>query len=96
MQLGTVFSAFLFGYALFQTAGGWLADRYGPRRVLTAGALWWGVFTSLTAFVSPKAGSALALLIAARFLLGAGEAVMFPGFESICFALDSCAGAGNC
>ena len=79
VQLGTVFSAFLFGYALFQTAGGWLADRYGPRLVLTAGALWWGVFTSLTAFVSPKAGSALALLIAARFLLGAGEAVMFPG-----------------
>jgi MFS transporter, ACS family, glucarate transporter len=78
VQLGTVFSAFLFGYALFQTAGGWLADRYGPRRVLAAGALWWGVFTSLTAFVSPKAGSALLLLIAARFLLGAGEAVMFP------------------
>jgi ACS family glucarate transporter-like MFS transporter len=79
VQLGTVFSAFLFGYALFQTSGGWLADRYGPRRVLTAGAVWWGLFTSLTAFVSPKAGSALALLIAARFLLGAGEAVMFPG-----------------
>jgi MFS transporter, ACS family, glucarate transporter len=79
VQLGTVFSAFLLGYALFQTAGGWLADRYGPRRVLTAGALWWGIFTSLTAFVSPKAGFALALLIAARFLLGAGEAVMFPG-----------------
>jgi MFS transporter, ACS family, glucarate transporter len=78
-QLGTVFSAFLFGYALFQTSGGWLADRYGPRRVLTAGAVWWGLFTSLTAFVSPKAGSALALLIVARFLLGAGEAVMFPG-----------------
>lgn len=79
VQLGTVFSAFLFGYALFQTGGGWLADRYGPRRVLTAGAVWWGLFTSLTAFVSPKAGSALALLIGARFLLGAGEAVMFPG-----------------
>jgi ACS family glucarate transporter-like MFS transporter len=79
VQLGTVFSAFLFGYALFQTSGGWLADRYGPRRVLTAGAVWWGLFTSLTAFVSPKAGSALALLIVARFLLGAGEAVMFPG-----------------
>ncbi|HEY8715873.1 MAG TPA: MFS transporter, partial [Candidatus Acidoferrum sp.] len=79
VQLGTVFSAFLFGYALFQTSGGWLADRYGPRRVLTAGAVWWGLFTSLTAFVSPKAGSALALLIIARFLLGAGEAVMFPG-----------------
>jgi MFS transporter, ACS family, glucarate transporter len=78
VQLGTVFSAFLFGYALFQTAGGWLADRYGPRRVLTAGALWWGAFTSLTALVSPRLVFALFVLVGVRFLLGAGEAVMFP------------------
>jgi ACS family glucarate transporter-like MFS transporter len=78
VQLGTVFSAFLLGYALFQTAGGYLADRFGPRRVLTAGALWWGVFTALTALASPKLASAFFLLVSVRFLLGAGEAVMFP------------------
>jgi len=78
VQLGTVFSAFLFGYALFQTAGGWLADRYGPRRVLTAGASWWGAFTSLTALVSPRLVFALFVLVTVRFLLGAGEAIMFP------------------
>jgi ACS family glucarate transporter-like MFS transporter len=78
VQLGTVFTAFLFGYALFQTAGGWLADRFGPRRVLTAGVLWWGVFTGLTAFVSPKLTIALSALVGVRFLLGAGEAIMFP------------------
>jgi ACS family glucarate transporter-like MFS transporter len=78
VQLGTIFTAFLFGYALFQTAGGYLADRFGPRRVLTAGVLWWGVFTALTAFASSKLAFALFILIAARFLLGAGEAVMFP------------------
>ena len=32
VQLGWVFSAFLWGYALFQTLGGWMADRLGPRR----------------------------------------------------------------
>ena len=51
VQLGWVFSAFLAGYALFQTLGGMLADRFGPRRVLAAGVVWWGVFTALTASV---------------------------------------------
>jgi ACS family glucarate transporter-like MFS transporter len=78
VQLGTVFTAFLVGYAMFQTAGGWLADRLGPRRVLAAAVLWWGVFTGLTAFVSAKLTFALAALIGVRFLLGAGEAIMFP------------------
>ena len=49
VHLGWVFSSFLLGYALFQTPGGWLSDRLGPRRVLTAGVIWWGIFTALTA-----------------------------------------------
>jgi ACS family glucarate transporter-like MFS transporter len=78
VQLGTVFTAFLFGYAMFQTLGGWLADRLGPRLVLGVGVLWWGVFTALTAMVSPKLTYALIIFVAVRFLLGAGEAVIFP------------------
>lgn len=78
IQLGWVFSAFLWGYALFQTPGGWLVDRLGPRRVLTAGVLWWGAFTALTAAVSSKLAGAILLLVAVRFLLGAGEAIMYP------------------
>src|SRR5581483_9074252 len=78
VQLGRVFSALLVGYALFQTLGGYLADRFGPRRVLTAGVLWWGVFTALTALVPANIPGALLLFITVRFLLGAGEAVMYP------------------
>jgi len=78
IQLGWVFSAFLWGYALFQAPGGWLVDRLGPRRVLTAGVLWWGVFTALTAVVSPKLAGAVFMFVAVRFLLGAGEAIMYP------------------
>lgn len=78
VQLGWVFSAFLWGYALFQTLGGWLADCLGPRRVLTAGVLWWGLFTALTAAVSPKIAGAVFIFILVRFLLGAGEAIIFP------------------
>src|SRR5215469_4174600 len=54
VRLGWVFSAFLLGYALFQTPGGWLVDRYGPRRVLAGGVLWWGVLTALTASLPTK------------------------------------------
>ncbi len=78
IQLGWVFSAFLWGYAFFQTFGGWLADRLGPRRVLTAGVVWWGIFTALTAAVSPAIAGAVFLFVLVRFLLGAGEAIIFP------------------
>jgi MFS transporter, ACS family, glucarate transporter len=78
VQLGWVFSAFLAGYALFQTPGGRLADKLGPRRVLAGGVIWWGVFTALTASVPSGITGALWLFVSARFLLGAGEAVMYP------------------
>src|SRR6267154_1141392 len=68
VQLGRVFSAMLVGYALFQTTGGRLADRFGPRRVLAAGVMWWGIFTALTAMVPSHARGALLLFVAVRFL----------------------------
>jgi MFS transporter, ACS family, glucarate transporter len=78
VQLGKVFSALVAGYALFQTVGGHLADRFGARRILTAGVLWWGLFTALTALVPANISGALAIFISVRFLLGAGEAVIYP------------------
>ena len=78
IELGWVFSAFLIGYAAFQVAGGWLAYRFGPRRVLAAGVVWWGVFTALTTVANPRVAHALLILIFIRLALGAGEAVMYP------------------
>jgi MFS transporter, ACS family, glucarate transporter len=78
VQLGKVFSAMLVGYAIFQTVAGRLADRFGPRRVLTAGVIWWGVFTALTALVPANIAGALFIFVVVRFLLGAGEAVIYP------------------
>jgi ACS family glucarate transporter-like MFS transporter len=78
VQLGKVFSSMVAGYALFQTVGGYLADRFGPRRVLAAGVVWWGIFTALTALVPANVGGALFLFMGVRFLLGAGEAVIYP------------------
>lgn len=78
VHLGWIFSSFLAGYTIFQIAGGWLAVRLGPRRVLAAGVCWWGIFTAATALVPPGFAHSLALLIAVRFALGAGEAIVYP------------------
>jgi ACS family glucarate transporter-like MFS transporter len=77
-RLGWIFSAFLIGYAGFQLPAGWLAARYGPRRVLTIGVLWWGIATALTAVLPSDISHAVMLLIAIRFALGVGEAVVYP------------------
>src|ERR1700682_6649455 len=78
VRLGWVFSAFLLGYALFQTPGGWLVDRFGPRRVLTVGVVWWGIFTALTASLPAKVWGGVLFFVLVRFFLGAGEAIIYP------------------
>jgi ACS family glucarate transporter-like MFS transporter len=78
IQLGWIFFAFLAGYALFQTPGGRFADKLGARSVLLLGVLWWGVFTALTAAVPAHLTPAIFAFIAVRFVLGAGEAVIYP------------------
>lgn len=80
-QFGWALSAFALGYALCQTPGGWLADRLGPRRVLTTVVLFWSVFTGLTG----AAFSYISLLVT-RFLFGAGEAGAFPGMARAAYS----------
>src|SRR5581483_8172160 len=46
--------------------------------VLAAGVVWWGIFTALTAAVPTHMARGLLAFIAVRFLLGAGEAVVYP------------------
>jgi ACS family glucarate transporter-like MFS transporter len=72
-QMGYVFSAFTFAYALFEIPTGWLGDKIGPRKVLMRVVLWWSFFTAATGW----AWSYGAMLVT-RFLFGAGEAGCFP------------------
>jgi MFS transporter, ACS family, glucarate transporter len=72
--MGLVFSAFALGYALAQIPCGWLADRFGPRLVLTAVVTLWSAMTALTG-----AAWNLASLVTIRFLFGISEAGAYPG-----------------
>jgi ACS family glucarate transporter-like MFS transporter len=85
--MGWIFSAFLLGYALSQVPGGYLADRYGPRKVLIVAISWWSVLTAATA-VAPRLpftrwfGLAWSFAIV-RFLIGIGEAPSSPSYTKV-------------
>jgi ACS family glucarate transporter-like MFS transporter len=79
--MGVVFGAFALGYALCQTPAGLLADRFGPRLVLTAVVSFWSLFTGLTA-----AARGFFSLVVVRFLFGTGEAGAFPGCARAVFS----------
>ncbi|NRH41785.1 MULTISPECIES: MFS transporter [Pseudomonas] len=70
---GLILSSFFWAYALLQIPGGWLIDRYGPRRVIGWSTGLWGVFQTLAAFATGGLS-----LIFARVALGAAEAPLFP------------------
>ena len=72
-QVGFVFSAFAYPYLLFQIIGGWVGDRFGPRRTLTICSFLWAGATVLTGLAG-----GLVSLVVARVLLGLGEGATFP------------------
>jgi len=72
-QYGLVFSVFGYPYLLFQVFGGWVGDRFGPRRTLFVCGVIWAGATILTGL----AGSVLSLVLL-RILLGVGEGATFP------------------
>ncbi len=80
-QMGWVLSAFALGYALFQTPSGMLADRLGPRKILTTIVVLWSAFTALTG----AAWNFISMLVL-RFLFGASEAGAFPGMSRAVFS----------
>ena len=77
-ELGLLFSAFFWSYALLQLAAGWLLDRYDVNRLYAAGFLLWSLVTLAMGLVS---GFAALLLL--RILLGAGEALAYPSISKI-------------
>ena len=81
VEMGTVFSAFLVGYTLFQVPSGELADRVSARRIFLVLCLGWALLTALTALVGWH-GFGLAIVIPQlwliRFLFGVIAAPTYP------------------
>jgi ACS family glucarate transporter-like MFS transporter len=80
--MGTVYSAFLLSYTIFMTPGGWIADRFGPRAVLTVTGFGTALLTGLTAYCGkPGLGALLGIVpsfLIVRFLLGVLTAPLYP------------------
>lgn len=70
---GLVMSAFFWTYALMQIPGGMLADRHGPRVVISTATIFWGLFQALAAVSTGWFG-----LLLTRLGLGASEAPIYP------------------
>lgn len=80
VAMGIVFSAFLWGYGLFQIPWGYVCDRIGPRRTLTAAMLCFaigaGAMGVAPRFAAMSGISVLAAFRLVRFLTGVGEAAV--------------------
>ena len=63
-----------------QIAGGVWADRYGGKRVLAFGVIWWSIATALTPLAATLG---LPALLAARASMGVGEGVAMPAMNAM-------------
>jgi len=77
-QMGWLFSAFFWSYALFQLAAGWLVDRYDVKWVYAIGFLIWSVATAAMGFLG-----GFAVFFGLRLILGIGESVAYPATSRI-------------
>jgi sugar phosphate permease len=72
-EMGVLLSAFLWPYAFSLLIAGGLVDRWRPRRLMTISLVVWSLAQSLAGFVV-----GYGQFLAARALLGVGEAPTFP------------------
>src|ERR1700731_1113353 len=72
-QLGLMFSAFAYPYALFQLIGGYFGDKFGARLTLAVSGLIVCIATAATGAV----GGLISLFVT-RLSLGIGEGAAFP------------------
>jgi ACS family glucarate transporter-like MFS transporter len=81
-QMGTVYSAYLFSYAILMIPSGWFTDVTGPRISLAVMAFGSAVFTALTAIGgSPGLGAYIGIVpsfLVLRLAMGVFASPMYP------------------
>ncbi|HAL37564.1 MAG TPA: MFS transporter [Polaromonas sp.] len=78
IQMGYLFSSFLWTYLAFVIPAGILADRYGAKRVSAVGMSVWSLATIATGI-----SLGFAQLMATRLVMGAGEATTYPSGNKV-------------
>lgn len=80
LQLGMLFSAFFWTYALMQflLLAGWLVERFNVCWILAGGFFLWSGATAVTG-----AARTFAVLFALRLLLGVGESIAYPSYSRL-------------
>lgn len=68
------------GYLLTQVLGGVWADKYGAKRVLGFGVVWWSLATILTPMAAQLS---LPFLLVVRACMGVGEGVAMPAMNNM-------------
>jgi MFS family permease len=72
-SIGLLMGTWYWGYAAFQIPAGWLADRYGSRRVLALSALVWSLLTAWAGLATN-----FSELLVAWSLMGIAQAGLLP------------------
>ncbi|CAG2206036.1 SLC17A5 [Mytilus edulis] len=75
-----ILSAFFYGYIITQIPGGWIADRFGGRRIIGAALLIGGICTILTPIC---ARTSVILVYVVRAINGLASGVCFPAMSSV-------------
>jgi MFS family permease len=73
VELGYLFSSFLWLYVICLVPMGMIVDRFGTRAVNAAGICIWSIATALTGLAT-----GFGMLIATRVLMGVGESTTYP------------------
>src|SRR5271154_2389046 len=94
-QLGLVFSAFAYPYLLFQVFGGWVGDRFGPRKTLFWCGLIWAAATIATGFVTSLFTLFIARVARDAILDAGQQARLRPGDHARLRAARKCRDAAD-
>lgn len=73
-------SVSIFPLLIVKIPGGYFADKYGGKVVLTAGILTWSLMTLAFPFLAERS---LSLLLVSRTLLGIGEGIILPAMNQM-------------
>ena len=73
IQMSYLLTSFSWTYALLQVPSGWLAEKFGPRRMLFWANMLWSLLTALT-----PAAKGFSSFVLIRALLGAGQSADWP------------------